>query len=140
MTTNLPALDATTHIQSVTYACTFGPTTVNDGAVTFQVPQPVQFGFYFETGKTQPDPAVDLINITVDSSWFDQSAEEASIKTALDTICATIATLLGTTQAAIQATVTVRRTWRINPDQTGTAAPVQIPGAPVPYTETMAYP
>jgi hypothetical protein len=140
MATNLPALNATTHVQSVTYACTFGPTTINDGAVTFQVPQPVQFGFYFETGKTQPDPDVDLHDIVTDSSWFDQAAEETSIKGALNSICATIAALLGTTTAAVQATVTVRRTWRINPNQVGTAAPVQIPDAPVPYTEIMAYP
>jgi hypothetical protein len=108
--------------------------------VTFQVPQPVQFGFYFETGKTQPDPDVDLYDVVTDSSWFDQAAEETSIKAALDTICMTIASLLGTTQSVIQATVRVQRTWRINPNQAGTAAPVQMPGAPVPYTEQMAYP
>jgi hypothetical protein len=84
---------------------------------------------------------VDLWNITSDSSWFDQAAEEAAIKSALDGICALISGLLpGTTTAGIQATVRVQRTWRINPDQTGTAAPAQMPGAPVPYTEPMAYP
>lgn len=141
MTTNLPALDSTTHVQSVTYDCTFGQTAVNGGAVIFQVPQPVKFMFSFETGQTQPDPDTDLFDITTDSSWFDQAAEEAAIKSALDSICSVIATLLpGATQAAIQATVTVQRTWRINPDQTGTAAPVQMPNAPVTYVEQMAYP
>lgn len=141
MTTNLPALDATTHVASVTYACTFGLTQAGGGLVTFVVPQPVQFTFAFETGKTQPDPAADLWDIGVDSSWFDQAAEEAAIRTALDGICGLIAGLLpGVTTADVQATVRVQRTWRINPDQTGTAAPVQLPGAPVPYTEIMAYP
>ena len=140
MTTTLPALDSTTHVQSVTYACTFGMTQVSAGLVTFSVPQPVLFTFSFETGQTQPDPAVDLFNITVDSSWFNQTTIEANIKTALDTISGAIATLIGVTTATIQATVTVRRTWRINPNQVGTAAPVQIPAAPVPYTEFMAYP
>jgi hypothetical protein len=140
MTTNLPALDSTTHVQSVTYACTFGLTQASGGLVTFVVPQPVQFTFAFETGRTQPDPDVDLYDITVDSSWFDQATVEADIKSALDTICAAIATLIGVTTAVIQATVTVRRTWRINPNQVGSAAPVQIPAAPVPYTEFMAYP
>jgi hypothetical protein len=141
MAVNLPALDATTHFASVTYACTFGLSQAGGGLVTFAVPQPVQFTFAFETGRTQPDPAVDLWNITSDSSWFDQAAEEAAIKSALDGICALISGLLpGTTTAGIQATVRVQRTWRINPDQTGTAAPAQMPGAPVPYTEPMAYP
>jgi hypothetical protein len=140
MTTNLPALDTTTHVASVTYACTFGLTIAGGGLVTFVVPQPVQFNFAFETGKTQPDPAVDLFDITVDSSWFDQATTEAGIMSALDSICGVIAALIGTTTAAIQATVTIKRTWRINPNQVGTAAPVQIPAAPVPYTEIMAYP
>jgi hypothetical protein len=140
VTTNLPALDSTTHVASVTYACTFGLTQASGGLVTFVVPQPVQFNFAFETGKTQPDLAVDLFNITVDSSWFDQAAIEAGITSALNTICAAIAALISTTTAAIQATVTIRRTWRINPNQAGTAAPVQIPSAPVPYTEIMTYP
>jgi hypothetical protein len=140
MATSLPALDSTTHVASVTYACTFGLTQAGGGLVTFVVPQPVQFTFAFETGKTQPDPAADLFDVTVDSSWFDQATVEAGITSALDTICAAIATLIGVPAAAIQATVRIARTWRINPDQTGTAAPVQMPGAPVPYTEFMAYP
>lgn len=140
MTTTLPALSSTTHIHSVTYDCVFGVTSVNSGAVLFMVPSPVRFMFSFETGKTQPDPAVDLWNVSTNSAWFDQSTEEASITGALNTICATIATLVGTTQAAIQATVKVQRTWRISPNQVGTAAPVQMPDAPVVYAETMPYP
>lgn len=140
MATNLPALDATTHVASVTYACTFGLTMAGGGKVTFLVPQPVQFTFAFETGSTQPDPAVDLFNVSSDSSWFDQDAEETAITAALNTICATIATLIGVAEAGIQATVRVERTWRISPDQAGTAAPVQIPAAPVVYAEVMAYP
>jgi len=140
VTTNLPALGTTTHVSSVTYACTFAPTTAGGGTVMFSVPQPVQFLFTFDTGRTQPDPAVDLFNVVTDSSWFDQTTEEANIRAALNTICTTIGTLLGVTQAAIQATVTVRRTWRIAANQAGTAAPVQIPASPVAYTEIMAYP
>lgn len=141
MTTTLPALDSTTHVQSVTYDCTFGQTVASTGTVLFQVPQPVKFTFSFETGETQPDPAVDLRNVTTDSSWFDQTTEETAIKGALDSICTTIAGLLpGATKASIQATVKVQRTWRIRPDQVGTAAPVQMPSAPVVYSEVMAYP
>ena len=141
MATNLPVLSSTTHISSVTYACTFGLTAASGGKVTFTVPQPVQFTFAFETGRTQPDPAVDLFNITVDSSWFDQTTIEGEIKTAMDTICGAIATLLpGVTAAAVQATVRIARTWRVNPNQAGAAAPVQIPAAPVVYNEVLAYP
>jgi hypothetical protein len=141
MATNLPVLGSTMHPASVTYACTFGLTQAGGGLVTFIVPQPVQFTFTFETGRVQPDPALDLINITSDSSWFDQDTEEASIRTALDGICTLIAAMLpGVTKAQIQATVSVRRTWRYNPDQAGSLAPVRIPDAPVPYVETMAYP
>lgn len=138
MTTTLPALESTTHVSSVTYLCTFAPTVA--GSVTFAVPQPVQFLFAFDTGTTKPDPGVDLYDVVSDSSWFDQSTEEASIEAALNTICGTIATLLSTTLAAVQATVTVKRSWRISPNQTGTAAPVQIPAAPLIYTELMPYP
>lgn len=141
MATNLPVLGSTMHPASVTYACTFGLTQAAGGLVTFVVPQPVQFTFAFETGKVQPDPALDLITITSDTSWFDQDAEEAAIKTALNGICGLIAALLpGVTGAEIQATVSVKRTWRYNPDQAGSLAPVQVPAAPVPYVETMAYP
>jgi hypothetical protein len=141
MATNLPVLSSTMHPASVTYACTFGRTQVAGGLVTFIVPQPVQFTFAFETGRTQPDPALDLIDIISDSSWFDQDTQETNITTALDGICALIAVMLpGTTTAQIQATVSVKRTWRYNPDQVGALAPVQIPDAPVPYVETMAYP
>jgi hypothetical protein len=138
MTTTLPALDSTTHVSSVTYAYTMAPTI--SGPVMFTVPGAVQFLFTFDTGATQPDPLVDLFNVTTDTSWFSQSTQEAAIKTALDGTCALLATMLGTTTAAVQATVTIKRTWRISPNQTGTAAPVQMPGAPVPYTETMTYP
>lgn len=140
MATNLPALDSTTHVQSVTYDCTFGQTVAGGGKVTFQVPQPVKFTFTFDTGSTQPDPDVDLHDVVTDSSWFDQSTEEAAIASALNGICSLIATLIGVTAADIQATVRIQRTWRIFPDQTGTAAPVQIPNAPLVYAEQMAYP
>jgi hypothetical protein len=139
VTTTLPALDSTTHVSSVTYLCTFAPTVA--GPVMFAVPQPVQFLFTFDTGTTQPDPAVDLFDAMTDSSWFDQTTEETAIKTALNGICALIAAMLpGATTATIQATVTIRRSWRISPNQTGTASPVQIPGAPLVYTEQMTYP
>lgn len=137
MTTTLPALSSTTHVSSVTYECTFAATV--NGAVTFVVPQPVIFLFTFDTGRTQHTPGIDLYDVTTDSSWFNQSTEEAAIRTGLDTICGAIATLLGTTLLAVQETVTVKRTWRISPNQEGTAAPVQMPGAPVPYTEFMPY-
>ena len=140
MTTNLPALDSTTHVQSVTYDCTFGQSVAGGGKVTFQVPQPVKFTFTFDTGSTHPDPCTDLHIVTTDASWFDQSTEEAAIATALNGICSLIATLIGSDQASIQATVRIQRTWRISPDQTGTAAPVQIPNAPLVYAEHMAYP
>lgn len=141
MATNLPALDATTHVSSVMYACTFGLTTAAGAPVTFQVPAPVQFTFIFDTGTTQPDPAVDIIDVTWDSSWFDQTTEEAAIKTALNTICSAIAALMpGVTAAMIEATVTVRRTWKITANQVGSAAPVVLVSSPVVYTEIMAYP
>ena len=140
MATSLPALDATMHVSSVTYACTFAPTTAQEGAVVFSVPQPVQFTFTFDTGQFQPDPGTDLYDITTDSSWFDQDEIEASIAAALGTICGAIAPLLGVTQADIEATVTIARSWRVTPDQAGSAAPVQVPAAPLVYAEVMTYP
>lgn len=141
MATNLPALDATTHVSSVMYACTFGLTAAAGAPVTFQVPAPVQFTFVFDTGTAQPDPAVDLMDVTSDASWFDQTTEEAGIKTALNGICELIAALLpGVTAAMIEQTVTVRRTWKITANQVGSAAPVVLLSSPVVYTEIMAYP
>jgi hypothetical protein len=140
MATSMPALDATTHVASVTYACTFGLTTADGGLVSFMVPQPVQFTFGFETGQSQPDPDVDLYLISTDYTWFDQDQVEAGIVSALGTICSAIAALLGTDVSVIEATVTIERIWRINPDQVGSAAPVQIPDAPLIYTQPMVYP
>lgn len=140
MTTTLPVLSDTTHVSSITYECTFASTYAGGGLVMFAVPKPVLFLFTFDTGTTQPDPDVDLWDAVTDMSWFDQSTQETAITTALDGICTDIAAMLGVTAAAIEATVTVQRIWRYSPNQTGTAAPVQMAGAPVPYTEKMAYP
>ena len=138
MTANLPVLDSTMHVAGVMYACTFGLTTASSGLVTFQVPAPVQFAFTFDTGRTQPDPAVSVYDVTTDTSWFNQAATETAIKSALDTICTQIAAMLGVTQAAVQATVTVKRAWRVAANQEGDAAAVQVP--PFIYSEAMAYP
>jgi hypothetical protein len=140
MTVNLPALDTTTHASSVMYACTFGLTVAPGAKITFQVPAPVQFTFVFDTGQEQPDPATDLINVTSDTSWFDQASIEAGIKTALGQICTAIAALLGVTAEVIEATVTITRTWRITANQLGTAAPAVLVSTPVIYTEIMPYP
>jgi hypothetical protein len=140
MATNLPALAATTHAASVMYACTFGLTRAPTEKVSFQVPAPVQFEFSFDTGFTQPDPAVDLRDVVTDTSWFDQDATEAGIKTAMAAICTAIAALLGVDAAQIENTVTIRRTWKITANQVGSAAPVVLLSSPVVYTEVMPYP
>jgi hypothetical protein len=124
----------------VTYACTFGLTTADGGLVSFMVPQPVQFTFGFETSRDQPDPDLDLWDIETDYTWFDQDSVENGIAETLAGICALIASLISTTPAAIEATVTVQRIWRVNPDQVGADAPSQIPDAPLVYTEVMPYP
>jgi hypothetical protein len=103
----------------------------------------VQFIFTFETARTQPDPQTDLTDVAYDYSWFDQDTEETSIRSALDAICTTIATLLGVTMAEVQAVVTVRRQWSFALDQQGSAAPQQLGviGTEVPVLIThMPYP
>jgi hypothetical protein len=133
-----PDLPAWLHYQQVSYECTFGQTSAASGQVIFTCPEPVLFIFSFDTGKQQPDANVDLINVTWDYSWFDQATSEAGIVTALGGICTDIAALVGTTTAAVEATVQVHRVWTIEASQLGSAAPEQFSGATV--TEVMPYP
>jgi hypothetical protein len=121
----MPDLDAALHYASVTYAAGFGSLTTNAGLVSFTTVVPVQFSFTFETGRTQPDPDLDLQEVTWDYSWFDQPAVEASIAAALDAISATLAELLSLTPAQVQESVAVQRIWTAAANEQGSAAPLQ---------------
>lgn len=138
MAMSAPELPSWLHFAQVSYECRFGQTQTPDGRVTFGCPQPVMFMFAFETSRTQPNPQVDLWNVTWDYSWFDQATSEAGIAQALGGICADIAVLVGSTTAAIEATVTVQRVWAATANQQGNAAAEQTDGATI--TEVMPYP
>jgi hypothetical protein len=126
MTASMPDLSAGLHFVSVTYACTFGGITTSGGAVSFGVPDAVQFTFRFETGRSQRDPQVDLYDVTWDYSWFGQEQVEAAISAALSVICAAIGQLLSVPQAEVEQSVTVRRLWTFAMNIQGSAAPEQL--------------
>jgi hypothetical protein len=107
----MPDVSSAMHLASVDYMCTFAP--LGNGPVTFSALDPVHFLFNFETGETQVSPGV--IQITTDYSWFVQATVEADITTAMQTISAAIATLLGEPLAAVQAAGQVQRVWTFRP-------------------------
>lgn len=130
----MPDTGSSLHNASLDYYCTFGEVTAAAGPITFSVPDPVRFHFDFETGSTlNPDGTT---TYTWDYSWFNQTTVEAGIKTALNTICGAIATLLGKSTAAVQAAVTVQRAWTVAPNVQG---PNAGSGRTV-LTSDMAYP
>jgi hypothetical protein len=135
----MPDLGSDTHVVSVEYASLFGGVTAQDGRVAFGVPNPVQFLFLFETGTTQPDPNVDLQQVSWDYSWFDQAQVEAGIAAALGAICQSIAGLLGLPLEQVESSVQVRRVWTIAPNQRGTGAPQEF-SVDWTVTEVMPYP
>lgn len=134
----MPELPSWQHCVSVNYACTFFQITSGGGLVVFAVPSPVQFTFLFETGRTQPDPQLDLYEYTWDYSWFDQAQVEQQIGAALDGISADIATLLGVSRSVVEQSVSVSRVWTVAANQQGAAAPRQF--GQVAITEIMLYP
>ena len=102
----------------------------------------VNFIFGFETGRTQPDPELDLWDVTWDYSWFGQDAEEASIVAALGGNCAVIATLLGVPRADVEQAVQVQRVWSVAANTQGSAAVQQFGqagSAGLTVTEVMPY-
>jgi len=116
----MPSLGSALHYASLEYYCTFDEVKAAAGPVTFSVPDPVRFRFDFETGSTEhPDGTV---TFTWDYSWFNQAAQEAAIVTALNQICATIATMLGRTVADVQAAAQVLRAWTLAPNTQGQGA------------------
>jgi hypothetical protein len=121
----MPDLASGTHVVSVEYASIFGGLEAQNGKVAFGVPTPVQFLFLFETSTTQPDPSLDLEDVSWDYSWFDQGQVEAGIAAALGTICQSISALLSLPLEQVEAAVQVRRVWTIASNQRGTAAPQQ---------------
>lgn len=137
----IPDFGAASHVASVTYLCVFGQLTSPNGAA-FASPQTVII-VNFETGRTQPNPQIDLWDVTWDYSQFSQDQLEAGIKATLDTICTAIGGLLSFTQAQVQASVTVQRIWTAQLNQQGAAAPQHLglsgqAGSQI--TEVMTYP
>ena len=138
MATHMPALGSGQHYASVNYACVFGTITTGGGRVSFANPGGTAFVFFFETGRTQPDPQVDLWDVAWDYSWFDQDAEEAAITARLGDECAGIAGLLGVPVAEVQQSVTISRVWTVAANVQGSAAAQQYATCTV--TEIMPYP
>lgn len=138
MATRMPDTGTAQHIASVNYLCTFWQISAASGPVTFACPNPVQFVFAFETGRTQPDPSKDLWDVSWDYSWFDQDAIEQSIAIALGAICEAIATMLGLPVSDVEQSVAVQRSWAVAANIQGNAAASQYSSGTV--TEVMPYP
>lgn len=136
----MPDTGSLMHCVSVNYACTFGGLSVAGGKVGFSNPNPTEFVFSFETGRTQPDPNLDLWDIAWDSSWFDQAAEEAQIASYLTGICGQLAELLGLPEDQVQQAVAIRRVWTFALDHQGSAAAQQLSGNSYTITEIMPFP
>lgn len=137
----MPDFGAQAHVASVTYLCVFGQLSSPNGAA-FASPQTV-ITINFETGRTQPDPQMDLWDVTWDYTAFSQAQLEAGIAATLNSICTAIAGLLQLTEAQVQASVTVSRVWSGQLNQQGAAAPqhMGISGqAGSEITEAMPYP
>lgn len=137
MATHMPALGSGQHYASVNYVCTFAAITTAGGKVSFSNPGGTAFVFSFETGRSQPNPQVDLWDVAWDYSWFDQDAEEAGITQYLTGICTLMGELLGVPAAEVQQSVTISRVWSVAANAQGAAAAQQYGTCTV--TEGMPY-
>jgi hypothetical protein len=108
----MPDPGTTMHVASVDYAVTFAELTAASAPVTFSAPAATHYVFMFDTGATEGSPGD--WTVTWDQSWFTQATAEAAIASTLDGTCTSVATLLGLTEAQVQAAVVVRRLWTIN--------------------------
>jgi hypothetical protein len=137
----MPSIGTGQHFVSVDYQCTFGGITIAGGKVAFANPGGTVFTFSFETGRTQPDPQLDLWDVSHDYSLFDQDTEEAVITSKLTGICALLGELLSVPLAQVQQSVTIARVWTFALDTQGAAAPQQLGSSgSCTITEVMPYP
>lgn len=138
MATHMPPTGSAQHVASVNYTCTFSSLVTAGGRVTFAIPGGTTFLFQFETGRVQPNPQVDLAEVTWDYSYFDQDAEEASIAQYMTSICGMIAQLLRRAQADVEQAVSIQRVWTVTSNEQGAAVPRQYGDCTI--TEPMPYP
>ena len=133
---SMPDPGTALHIASLDYYCTFSPLAASAGPVTFSVPDPVRFSFVFDTGTTPVDGSPGVVQVAWSYSWFTQATVEADIAATLNAISTAVATMLGLTQADVQAVVTIRRIWQITPNMQGPG----VSSGSTALTDAMIYP
>lgn len=134
----LPDPGATMHVAGVNYAVTFAELVSGTAPIRFSAPGATSYIFEFDTGQTQNQDG--SFTVTWDQSWFSQATAEAAIASSLDGTCANIATMLGLTQAQVQAAVTVRRLWTLNQNSYAVIAGVSSGPQKVIIPDVMQYP
>jgi hypothetical protein len=132
----MPQPGTSLHIASLDYQCTFDLLPPGGGPATFECPDPVHFGFNFETGSVPVAGQPDVVQLSWGYSWFSQAQVESAITFALDQICAAVAVLTGTPVTVVNAAVTVRRVWTFAPNVQGP----DVSSGRVVTTDVMAYP
>lgn len=134
----MPTPASNMHIASVDYVVSFNQLRSASEPIQFSAPAATRYTFTFDTGET---PNADgSVTVTHDQSWFNQVQAEAAIASALNGICTNLATLLGLTQAQVQAAVVIRRTWSYN-ENSYTPIPGVTTGSQMSsWVDVMAYP
>lgn len=101
-----------------------------------------QTGFRFDTGSVTPDPSKDMQVIQWDYSAFDQDIADAQFLLLVDGFAAFVAQSFGMSVEEVRAFITTQRIWFLEPNVTGSAAPLQLAGLTTlpQIVETMAYP
>ena len=108
----MPTPASNMHIASVDYVVSFSQLVSPTAPIRFSAPAATRYTFTFDTGET--DNADGSVTVTSSQAWFNQAQAEGAIASTLDGICTDLATLLGLTQAQVQAAVIIRRTWTYN--------------------------
>jgi hypothetical protein len=101
-----------------------------------------QTGFRFDTGSVTPDPTKDMQVIQWDYSEFDQDIADAQFLLLVDGFAAFVAQAFGMSVEEVRAFITTERIWSLEPNVTGSAAPLQLAGLTTlpQIVELMPYP
>jgi hypothetical protein len=101
-----------------------------------------QTGFRFDTAPITPDPSIDLQEAQWDYADFDEDIADAQFLLLVDGFAAFVASSFGMSIEEVRAFITTQRIWTLEPNVSGSAAPLQLAGLTVlpQIVENMPYP
>jgi hypothetical protein len=130
------------HLSALTYFAQVTGLEYSDNEQVVRPSGSFQTGFLFDTAAVTPNPNLDLQELQWDYSEFDQDIADAEFLLLVDGFAVFVAQAFGLSLEEVRAFVTAQRIWTLEPNVTGSAAPLQLAGLTTlpQIVETMPYP